>query len=388
MMHEKGAPSLQNIFLAFLRLGVSAFGGPAMVPYIRKMSVDRNQWLSEASFRSGVALIQTLPGATAMQVAAYVGLRTRGVKGALAAYTGFAIPAFVLMLVLSAIYVRWRDTDIIVNAFSGLKTVVVALVANAALDFSKRYCTGWRDALLALAAGSWLTAQLDPVIAIVGCCLAGVYIYTTTEPLPEFVHAQRAVRTQWRMLFGLALLAAAGMCILLVFLPALAGICAALLKIDIFAFGGGYVSVPLMLHEFVEVRGAMSENVFMDGIALGQLTPGPIVMTATFIGYITHGVTGAVAATLFVFTPSFLILCAASPFVDKVLHMVVVQRIFRASLATLVGLMAAVTLRFMIVIDWSPGRVLLCAAAFLALRRGVDVLWVVLVGGLCALILF
>ncbi|NJD53078.1 MAG: chromate transporter [Candidatus Methanoperedens sp.] len=99
-------PSITHLFTSFLRLGATSFGGPAMVAYIRKMAVEQKHWLDEETFRYGVALCQTIPGATAMQTSAYVGLRARGVAGALVSFAGFGLPAFIIMMALSALYVR------------------------------------------------------------------------------------------------------------------------------------------------------------------------------------------------------------------------------------------------------------------------------------------
>ena len=129
------APSLSALFVAFLRLGATAFGGPAMVAYIRQMAVDRNGWFNARAFDDGVALCQAVPGATAMQTAAYVGLRVRGVSGAAASFVGFGLPAFGLMLALSAAYARTHNLPGVVSAFSGLQAIVVAIVANAAVSF-------------------------------------------------------------------------------------------------------------------------------------------------------------------------------------------------------------------------------------------------------------
>ncbi|MGC9027967.1 MAG: chromate transporter, partial [bacterium] len=100
-------PSMWSLFLSFLRLGLTAFGGPAMVAYIKELSVKQNRWLDEQSFKDGVVICQSIPGATAMQTAAYVGLRAQGIKGALSTYIGFGLPAFIFMLVLSYLYVRY-----------------------------------------------------------------------------------------------------------------------------------------------------------------------------------------------------------------------------------------------------------------------------------------
>ena len=114
-------PSLSDLFIAFLRLGATAFGGPAMIAYIRKMAVEKKHWLDESSARDGVALCQTIPGATAMQMSAYIGFRTRGVGGAAASFIGFGLPAFLFMMILSALYARTHTLPAVVSAFNGLQ---------------------------------------------------------------------------------------------------------------------------------------------------------------------------------------------------------------------------------------------------------------------------
>ena len=114
------SPTLCDIFLSFLRLGATAFGGPAMVAHIRDLAVKRKGWLDKETFKGGVALAQSIPGATAMQTAAYAGLQARGVRGALASYVGFGLPAFLLMLGFSALYSVSKDLRWAASIFSGL----------------------------------------------------------------------------------------------------------------------------------------------------------------------------------------------------------------------------------------------------------------------------
>ncbi|THB66210.1 MAG: chromate efflux transporter [Desulfovibrio sp.] len=382
-------PSLFAIFRAFLRLGLTAFGGPAMVPYIRTMAVDKKHWLDETTFRTGVALTQAIPGATAMQVAAYVGLRARGAVGALAAYLGFGLPAFFLVLALSFIYVKYNDVSWVLTAFAGLKIMIVALVAHACLNFLLKYVKNPVDICLAVGSGLWLGFRLSPIPAILGACALGMILYkqiTQGAPLSDQARECGKVRV-WRPVILSVLVLVAGLAALYFFDQEIFDLALLMAKIDMFAFGGGYVSVPLMLHEVVEARGWMTAQTFMDGIAMGQVTPGPIVMTATFLGYFLFGLVGAVVATIYVFAPSYLILAATVPFVDRLLGSVLFQRALRASLVTLVGLMAAVTVRFGLAISWDWLSVLLGLAAFTALRLGVDVLWVVLAGAGLALVL-
>src|SRR5450759_2146551 len=121
-------PSIRQLFTSFLRLGLTAFGGPSMIVYIRKMAVEKKHWLDAETFSDGVALCQTIPGATAMQTAAYVGLKTRGVIGASASFIGFGLPAFLLMMTFAALYTKTHNLLIVISAFSGLQAIIVAII--------------------------------------------------------------------------------------------------------------------------------------------------------------------------------------------------------------------------------------------------------------------
>jgi chromate transporter len=130
-------PRVKDLFIAFFRLGLTAFGGPAMVAHIRELSTQRNKWLDGNDFKNGVALCQSIPGATAIQAAAYVGLRVRGISGALAAYVGFGLPAFIFMLILSVLYARFNSLPKFISLFNGLQVIVVAIIFNATYSFGR-----------------------------------------------------------------------------------------------------------------------------------------------------------------------------------------------------------------------------------------------------------
>ncbi len=161
-----------------------------------------------------------------------------------------------------------------------------------------------------------------------------------------------------------------------------------MLKIDTFAFGGGFASIPLMLHEIVEVKGWMDSRTFMDGIALGQITPGPIVITATFVGFIISGITGAVVTTIAVFTPSFLILVTVTPFFDRLRNSVLFLKATKGILASFVGLLFFVTVKFALAVPWDVAKVLLGVVVLAALIKKVNILSVVLIGAIVSLLLF
>ena len=372
-----------TLFLAFLRLGLTAFGGPAMVAYIRILAVKKKGWLTEESFRHGVAVCQSIPGATAMQVAAYVGLRAGGAFGAVATYVGFGFPAFLLMVALAALYDRVHDLAAVVSAFKGLQVIVVALVANATVSFGHSTIKKWQDLLLGLGVAAFLTTHGSPIIAIIVSSHLGLILYRKeavkqNDPIGSTHHAPLLKNMGAPLVLTLVLVL--GLLALFYLDRQLFVLSAMMVKIDLFAFGGGYASVPLMLHEVVSARHWMDSKTFMDGIALGQVTPGPIVITATFVGYLLAGVPGALVGTISIFTPSLIILMAVVPYFDRLQSNALFQRGLRGVLVSFVGLRLAVTVRFALSIDWSVYQVLIMSLAFVALRLKVDILWVVLVG--------
>ena len=172
-MSSSTQPSLFELFRSFFRLGLTAFGGPSMVAYIRKMTVDQKGWLDTETFNQGVALCQMIPGATAMQTTAFVGLRTRGVPGAAVSFIGFGLPAFLMMMVAAAAYAYARNMAVVLSAFSGLQAIIVALIANATLSFGRTTLKSWRHFAIAGAAAALFGLNVNPVFVIMAAAVAG-----------------------------------------------------------------------------------------------------------------------------------------------------------------------------------------------------------------------
>jgi chromate transporter len=381
---DRPAPSALAIFLPFLRLGLTSFGGPAMVAYIRNLAVKKKGWLSGDSFSDGVALCQTIPGATAMQSAAYVGLKARGFSGAAAAYIGFGLPAFIFMLVLSVLYKYGQEAPLILSLFTGLRAIVVALMANAVVSFGTTTIKKWWGLPLVAGAAVALFFGINPIYVILAAAAVGLALPlgAGATPRPGLEHETPTKRrSYWRPVLLLLAGAAVVMGILHVFRPDLFYLAATMLRVDLFAFGGGFASVPLMQHEVVDIHHWVQSPVFIDGIALGQVTPGPIVITATFVGYLFAGVAGALVATVAIFLPSFTILVLVEPYFERFKRNRYFRKAITGVLLSFVGLILAVTVRLGINVSWEVWSVVLALAAFVALRFKVDVLWVVLVGG-------
>ena len=373
------SPPLTDLFLSFLKLGATAFGGPAMVPYIGKMAVEQERWLDDSTFRDGVALCQTIPGATAMQTAAYVGFRARGVAGAAACFIGFGLPAFLLMLGLSAFYAHSYTLPPVISIFNGLQIIVVAIVANATVSFGKNSLKGFRDVIIAVIAAGIFGSRVTPILVIITAALLG-FIFYKKNSLPNLSVSSLRQSSSAPPFLIIASVAALAFIVLFFVERKLFDLAAMMVRIDLFAFGGGFASVPLMYNEIVEVRSWMDGPTFLNGIALGQITPGPIVITATFVGYMLYGLIGAVVATVSVFLPSFLMVIGVTPYFDRLRNSVYFYGVINAVLCSFVGLLLTVTFRFASNIPWDIPRVLLAAAAFVALLLKLEIIWIVLAG--------
>jgi len=380
-------PSLTQLFLSFLKLGTTAFGGPAMVAYIRKMAVDKKGWLGGDDFKNGAALAQMIPGATAMQTAAYVGLKTQGILGAAVSYIGFGLPAFLLMLTLAALYASTKTLPAVVSAFSGLQAIIVAVIANATMIFGKTTLKKWTQILIVVLAAVLFGLNVNPILVLPLAAVAGLVLIKHDS---EGVQNQPTAHFTYTIKPLLGILTAYGLGLLLLYLfrKDLFDLSLILFRIDLTAFGGGFASVPLMYHEIVDIRGWLDSQTLMNGIVLGQVTPGPIVITATFIGYLLDGLLGGVVATVSIFLPSFLLIVGVAPYFERLRASPIFQKVISGVLCSFVGLLATVTIRFALNIHWDLAHALLSGAALIALLLKVDILWVVLIGTILSIVLF
>jgi chromate transporter len=384
---EYQKPSLVKIFFSFLRLGLTAFGGPAMVAYIKRMTVDREHWIDEKSFRDGVSFCQMIPGATAMQISAYVGLRIHGWAGALAAFIGFGMPAFVIMVILAAFYSQTATLPASITIFRGLQVITVAIIANAAISFGRSSLKKWLHGMIAMIAAGLFFFGMPPILVILLAGLLGLVFIHEEAP----VSRSKEIVTSHKISYSfMRLIAFTGGIFLLLYLfqRDFFDLALTMTKIDIFAFGGGFASLPLMFHEVVDVHGWLNSSIFLNGIVLGQVTPGPIIITATFVGYLMYGLPGAIVATFGIFVPSFLIVIGLTPYYDEIRDSLHFNRIISGILFSFVGLLVSVTIRFAMGISWDIPSIILLVGAFTALVLGAEILWVVLAGIVISYFLF
>jgi chromate transporter len=387
-MSPNPRPSITQLFASFLRLGSTAFGGPSMIAYIRQMAVDKKRWLDGETFSDGVAFCQMIPGATAMQTAAYVGLKTQGITGAGASFIGFGLPAFLFMMALAALYTNNHNLPVVISAFSGLQAIIVAIIANATLAFGKNTLKDWKAFVIAGIAAVLFGLSVNPILVIILAAVIGLAFISPRQSNPNHPASIAQNSTYAKPLLLVLLAFAIGFLLLFIFSRTLFNLAILMFRIDLFAFGGGFASVPLMFHEIVEVRHWIDSQTFMNGIVLGQVTPGPIVITATFVGYLLGGLFGGVIATIGIFLPSFMLVAALSPYFDRLRTSPSFNKAVGGVLCSFVGLLLTVTIRFAFNVHWDLSHLLLASGALIALLLKVDILWVVVVGTIISVIMF
>jgi chromate transporter len=373
------SPSNRELFISFFKLGLTAFGGLAMVVHIRQFAVEKKQWLDDASFRAGLAICQAIPGATTMQTAAYVGLRARGVAGAAASFIGFGLPAFMIIVVLSVFYGHVWQLPAVVSLFKGLQVIVVGIVAHATFNFGKTCPKDWRSIFIAFAAAGMFGFGMNPVLVILTAALCGCG-FRLNKPLFVSGTASAVRSYSLKPLLFILFFMVLTFILLYIYRKRLFDLATLMARIDLFAFGGGFTSLPLMFDEVVNRRAWMDSLTFLNGIALGQITPGPFILTATFIGYLRDGLPGALIATVFIFLPSFMILVAVVPYYDRLRSSPYFDRALQGISASFTGLLLALTIHFAVNIDWDVIRILLAGGSFVGLLMKVDLFSVVIIG--------
>jgi chromate transporter len=370
---------------AFFRIGLTAYGGPAIVAQIRRMTVLRKKWLSEEEFQESLAFCQTLPGPIAVQTAAHIGWRLYGGLGAALVEVFYILPTFVLMLGLSAAYFRFEHLSLVGAIFRGLGAVVVGIVADSILSMAPSALKDWRGVLIAGASAAGFFGHVNVLIVLAGAAAAGFLLAPRERELNRpNAPGDRGLQgspVRWRttaLLLLLALTFAAFVALSRFASPIYPALGTAMAKINLLSFGGGYTAIALMYGQVVTSHSWLTAREFIDGLALGQITPGPVTITATFIGYRLGGLVGAVFATLCVYVPSALLLVLLAPQFARIRRFTAVQRAVRGLLAAFIAMLFFVLWQVASASLHNLVTVTIALVAMAALRLKVDPVWIIL----------
>jgi chromate transporter len=340
--------SVGEVFVAFLRLGLTSFGGPiAHLGYFRTEFVERRRWVDDRGYGELVALSQFLPGPSSSQVGFAVGLLRAGPLGALAAFAAFTLPSAIL-LVLFAFGVGWLDGPIASGALTGLKVVAVAIVAQAVIGMARTLTPDLRRAAIAVAALVIVVAFAGP-LGQVGAILVGAIagMLLCRAPAESADDGVRFAIPRWAGVVALSVFAA-----LIVVLPVLAALVRSpvvtlldsFVRAGALVFGGGHVVLPLLEAEVVST-GLVGSDEFLAGYSAAQAVPGPLFTFAGYLGALAEpgpgGVAGAALALVAIFLPGFLILVGVLPFWHTLRTRPLAQGFIRGASAAVVGILAA-----------------------------------------------
>jgi chromate transporter len=404
--------TLAGLFLSFLKIGLVGFGGGiAVLAQIRNLTVRKRQWLTDSEFAEAVALAQSLPGTSAGNSVTYIGVRLRGWRGAAAAMSGFILPSMLMMIALAILYKHVHNFPGSEQFFHGLNGAVVALILVTSWRMGKNILTRnwqWLLAVLSFLAVAVLDATVLEVVFAAG--LFGIYIDSFADKqlrqwrnLRSLIDRRRnRIRTrlvkQRRLrkqkegpeerkereesltLRSVGLLAVAMP--LVAKLGLLITLSAIFLRIGSVTFGGGLVMVPLIESEVVNTNHWLTHQEFADAFALGQITPGPVLITATFVGYRVAGTLGALVAPVAIFLPAFLMTIAAAHSLRRFRNNEQVQAFLRGVAPAVVGLLVAAALSVgrAGIHSW-VGLSIMILAMYILVRYRPNAFWVILGAG-------
>jgi chromate transporter len=336
---ESLANHWKEIVLGFLKIGVTGYGGPAILGVMQAEFQERRQWTSKARFLEGLALVNVLPGATATQLALFLGHLRGGWWGALLAGLGFAVPGFIVMLALTMLHSAFGVSPILRGALYGLGPVVLGIFVAALFRLGKSALHSWVHGLIAAAAA--VTAVLSPLGPAAILLLAGgvgLLVFHNKRAGAFVVVIVMAVLAFATVLSSPLAASTPGT-------PSLGRIAGLFAGIGAFTFGGGLSIIALMEEHVVHRLHWLTPREFVDGLALGQLTPGPIIMLAAYVGYKTAGVAGAVVAALASFLPSFVMMLALLPAFDRIRNLAWARAVIQGIVPGVIGVMAVVLVR-------------------------------------------
>ncbi len=358
----------------FLKLGVTAFGGPAAhIAMMEEEVVTRRRWLTRERFLDLLGATNLIPGPNSTEMTIHIGLVRAGIVGWVVAGVSFILPAALITLGCAWVYDQFQTVPQVEALLYGIKPAVIAVILSAVWRLGKTAAKGPFLIGVGFLVMLLVLFGINEIITLLGGGIAGI--------LWQF-------GSQWRkgkMLLSFAWLPASNLGLAA---PAASSVLVSLhslglffLKIGCVLFGSGYVLVAFLQGGLVEQYQWLTQQQLLDAVAIGQFTPGPVLTTATFIGYVLAGPTGALVATLGIFCPSFLFVLVTNPLIPRLRQSAVTGAFLDAVNASAIGLMAAVTVELArhTLIDWGAWLIALVSAAVL-FRYKINSAWLVLGG--------
>jgi chromate transporter len=354
VMGEKTTPSNYTaLFWTFFKISSTAFGGfMALISVVQNYVVERRQLLSHEEMLDGISIATVLPGPVAMNVVAYVGYKIRGWLGTLVCTMAVILPTFLLVLFLSYSYFTWGEVPMVNRFFQGFIPAVTAIIVATVWNIGRKSLKSVSEYFIAVAACLSLVTIGGFIITLCIILMSGFLGYWFYgKPMSKYenpVHRTKPAKTSKNKNNETKLRGSSVIAIVSASAPFLSAdllMAAKLLfsfaGMSLILFGGGFVFIPLIQEVVVEGYGWVTHKEFIDGIALGQVTPGPILISAAFIGYKMAGLAGAAAATVGIFTPPALLMIICTHYMDRIKRSTLLQASMRGVRAGVIGMILA-----------------------------------------------
>lgn len=369
-VYENG--SLSEVVALFLRLGITSFGGPAAhIALMHEETVNRKKWINDDEFLDLLGATNLIPGPNSTEMAIHLSYKRAGWKGLILGGLSFILPAVIIVIILASLYAKYNTLPQMGQLLYGIKPVIIAIVAQALWFLSQKAIKNKWDLLIILPVILFYFLGINELILLV---VGGLFMMVIKN-IKQFQSPALGV-----FFLPIGISKILGQQLEKVDLTTLFLI---FLKIGSILYGSGYVLLAFLRSDFVVRLGWLTDTQLLDAIAIGQITPGPVFTTATFIGYLLGNIPGAILATIGIFLPSFIFVALSNPLIPKMRNSKVLAGMLDGLNAVSLGLMGAVT--------WQLGRnalidvytfVLAGVSLFLLVKIKVNPSFLIIAGGL------
>jgi chromate transporter len=396
--------SLWTLLWTFLKIGSTTFGGfMALISVVQNYAVERRKWLKQEDMLDGVSLATILPGPVAINVVGYVGYEVRGWRGAVVSVCSVMLPSFVIIVSLTYAYFTYGQLPAVSRLFMGFLPAVAAIILAAAWNMGVKTIKGVREGAIAVAAFILLLTVhgfFITVAIIAGGGLVGWLLFHNAPSTPKGPSSGQNAGVSGKSgagpVGGVKISANAAAAVSMGAVPFFTLNTALALKLfvtfgsmSLLLFGGGYVFIPMMQSTIVDSYGWVTHKEFIDGIALGQIMPGPILISAAFFGYKVAGLLGAATATAGMFGPPSILMIVCTHFLDRIKKSETIKAALRGIRSGVIGMIAAAAVVVAKTAQPNWVSVLIFAATLVAmLRFKVEVVWIIPIAGVIGLLLY
>ena len=396
--------SYTDLFLTFLKAGCLGFGGfMSLISVVESILVEKRKLLTREDMLDGISLASLLPGPQAVNVVAYAGNKLKGTWGSLIAGVAVVLPSFLLMIVLSMLYVKFGKNPMVMQFFKGFVPAVIAVIVAVAWRMAKQNIKGIPEALLmALAIFTLIFIPKDyrlhsTFLLVLICGVIGYMIFLDKKTAPKKLDATGKFPYVKAILTGImVVILIAGL-----YYPvapedyrSLFNLTKTFSGLSVMLFGGGYVIIPIMSHHVVEVFGWLDKLSFNDGIAFSQVMPGPILIATAFIGYQVKGFMGALFSTVAIFAPPAIVMVVASQAMEYFKKSARAKAIMKGIRCGVIGMIFFAAYELGLKTDhatWAaiwPSILIFTASLFALIRYNVDVVYIIPTAGLIGFFLY